>query len=192
MPFPDFTPARSLRLLTLVCMLGCAPLAHADDYAEVGRLLRTGQAEQALAKADQYLAGKPRDPQMRFLQASSLAQLGRREAALAAFIGLTQDYPELPEPYNNLAVLYAGQGEFDKSRAALESALRANPGYANAHENLGDVQARLALQSYARALQLDPANATAKAKLAALRELLNTPQTAARQPPIAAPAPTSR
>ena len=71
---------------------------------------------------------------------------------------LVQDYPELAEPHNNLAALYAAAGDYGKARAELEEALRLNPLYAPAHENLGDVYALLAGQSYARALRLEPAS----------------------------------
>jgi tetratricopeptide (TPR) repeat protein len=49
---------------------------------------------------------------------------------MAVFSKLTEDYPELPEPYNNLAVLYAQQKQYDKARTALEMAIRIHPGYA--------------------------------------------------------------
>ena len=68
-------------------------------------------------------------------------------------------------------MLYAGAGDYAKARATLEQALRTNPGYATAHENLGDVHAALAAQSYARALKLDPGNVTVPPKLAIVREL---------------------
>jgi tetratricopeptide (TPR) repeat protein len=72
----------------------------------------------------------------------------------------------LPEPYNNLAVLYASQGQYDNARAALEMAIRTNPSYATAHENLGDVYAKLASQAYSKALQLDSSNTGVQPKLA--------------------------
>ena len=73
-----------------------------------------------------------------------------------------QDYPELAEPHNNLAAIYAAAGEYGKARAELEEAIRLNPRYAPAHENLGDVHALLAGQSYAprappRAREREPA-----------------------------------
>src|SRR2546425_9737176 len=74
------------------------------------------------------------------------------------FTKLTQDYPELPEPYNNLAVIYASQGQYEKARAALEQSIRTHPSYATAYENLGDVYAKLASQAYDKALQLDSSN----------------------------------
>jgi Flp pilus assembly protein TadD len=167
--------AHALRLLTLACALLLPVAVLADDYADVNQLLRSGNYAEALAKADRYIAAKPRDPQMRFLKGVVQTQAGRTTDAIATFTQLTEEYPELPEPYNNLAVLYAGRSEFDKARAALEAAVRANPGYAIAHENLGDVYARLAAISYAKAQQLDPADSSAAHKLALVRQLFPAP-----------------
>lgn len=163
--------------------------AHADDYADVNALVRNGQLPQALAKADQYLAAKPRDPQMRFIKGVIQTEAGKPNDAIATFTKITQDYPELPEPYNNLAVLYAGQNQFDKARAALEMAIRTNPSYATAHENLGDVYAKLASQAYSKALQLDGGNSAVPPKLALIRTLFNAePKTQTQKPAAATPA----
>ena len=160
----------TLRLLTLAgaCL---ATAVHADEYGDVSQLLRSGKLNEALVKADSYLAAKPADPQMRFLKGVIQRNSGKQPEAIATFTKLTEDYPELPEPYNNLAVLYAGLGQYDKARAALEMAIRTNPSYATAHENLGDVYARLASQAYNKALQLDGANAAVPPKLALIREV---------------------
>jgi tetratricopeptide (TPR) repeat protein len=133
--------------------------------------MRSGKLAEALAKAEQYLAGKPRGPQMRFIKGVIQTEAGKPADAIATFTQITQDYPELPEPYNNLAVLYASQSQFDKARAALEMAIRTNPSYATAHENLGDVYAKLASQAYSKALQLDGGNAGVQPKLALIRTL---------------------
>lgn len=167
---------RSLRQLVLGAAVSAAlgaPLAQAqgDDYAEVSRLLRAGQYNEALVKADQYLGSKPRDPQMRFLKGVVQTESGKTAEAITTFSKLTEDFPELPEPYNNLAVLYAGQSQFDKARAALEMAIRTNPSYATAHENLGDVYAKLASQAYSKALQLDSGNTGVAPKLSLIRNL---------------------
>ncbi|MFN5349591.1 MAG: tetratricopeptide repeat protein [Polaromonas sp.] len=145
--------------------------AHADEYDDVNALVRSGKLADALVKADQYLAGKPRGPQMRFIKGVIQTEAGKPADAIATFTQITQDYPELPEPYNNLAVLYASQSQFDKARAALEMAIRTNPSYATAHENLGDVYAKLASQAYSKALQLDGGNAGVQPKLALIRTL---------------------
>lgn len=163
-----------------------AAVAQADPYADVNRLVRAGQLSEALAKTDQYLATKPNDPQMRFLKGVILTESGKSSDALATFLRLTEDYPELPEPYNNLAVLYAGQSQFDKARAALEMAIRTNPSYATAHENLGDVYAKLASQAYSKALQLDAGNTGVAPKLSLIRNLFSADTGATRQDKVAA------
>lgn len=181
------------RLLALGALLA-SPLAQADDYSDVNQLLRQGKHVQALERADQYLAGKPRDPQMRFLKGVIESESGKTSEATATFVKLTEDYPELPEPYNNLAVLYAGQAQYDKARAALEMAIRTNPSYATAQENLGDVYARLAHQAYNKALQLDASNTTVPPKLALIRNLFTLSARAAPGSPAKAapPAPAAR
>ena len=191
-----------LRLLALAGSLAL-PSVHADEYSDVNKLVAAGKLAEAQTKADQHLAAKPRDPQMRFIKGVIQRETGKTNDAIATFTKLTEDYPELPEPYNNLAVLYAGQGQYDKARAALEMAIRTNPSYSTAHENLGDVYAKLASQAYNKALQLDSGGATAQPKLALIRELFDpaakgqrpaTPAPAAPQatPPVpAAPAPAA-
>lgn len=158
------------RLMAVAAALS-VPLAHADEYGDVNQLVRSGKFSEALTKADQYLAAKPRDPQMRFLKGVIQTESGKPTEAIATFLRLTEDYPELPEPYNNLAVLYAGQSQYDKARAALEMAIRTNPSYATAHENLGDVYAKLASQAYSKALQLDSSNTGVQPKLGLIRDL---------------------
>jgi tetratricopeptide (TPR) repeat protein len=176
---------RLIPALLLAVLVGAA---HADDYGDVNTLLRQGKADQALTKADAYIAGKPRDPQMRFLRGVILTEQGKQAEATAAFTQLTQDFPELPEPYNNLAALYAAQSQFDQARAALEMAIKLNPDYATAQENLGDVYVRLAGQAYNRALKLDAANASVPPKLVLIRELVTGAPAPAQLPAAPAPA----
>ena len=179
-----------VRLLALPALLSAA-VAYADDYSDVNQLLRLGKHAEALTRADQYLAGKPRDPQMRFLKGVIQSETGKQSDAIATFAKLTDEFPELPEPYNNLAVIYASQGQYDKARIALEMAIRTNPSYATAQENLGDVYARLASQAYDKALQLDASNTAVPSKLALIRALF-TPVTKGARPAANMPAPNAK
>ena len=183
------TLPRLLRLLALTALVG-AGQAYADNYAEITQLLKTGKAAEALTKADQRLAESPRDPQLRFLRGVAQADSGKHNDAIVTFTKLTEEYPELPEPYNNLAVLYANQNQLDKSRAALEMAIRTNPSYATAHENLGDIYAKLASQAYSKALQLDGSNANSvRPKLALIRNLFTAETRGSARPVAATPPP---
>lgn len=143
-------------------------------YDEVSRLMRAQQLDQALSRAQDYLRSNPRDPQMRFLLGVAQNQKGDSAAALETFTNLTQDNPELPEPHNNLAVLHAAAGRYDEARVALEAAIRANPRYAVALENLGDVYARLAERAWQRARDVDAQNPRLAPKLKAVQSLLAT------------------
>ncbi|MGJ7603537.1 tetratricopeptide repeat protein [Variovorax sp. LT1R20] len=165
-------PKLSIAFALLFSLWGS--VAHANDYDDVNLLLRQGKSTEALAKADTYIAGKPRDPQMRFLRGVILTEQNKQAEAIIAFTQLTQDFPELPEPYNNLAALYASQSKFDQARAALESALKLNPNYATAHENLGDVYARLAAQEYVKAQQFASTNASVAPKLVLIRQIFSS------------------
>ena len=149
--------------------------AYADELSDVQRLHHDGQTTAAIQLADRSLSARAKDPQMRFMKGVMLADTERGAEARTVFEKLTDDYPDLAEPYNNLAALYARDGDYPRARAALEQALRTNPGYATAHENLGDVYVALAGQAYARAMQLDPANTSAAPKLALARQLVKPP-----------------
>jgi len=176
-----------VRILSPLFFLCAAVLplgAQADEYSEVMQLTRDGKYTEAMNKADAYLSGKPRDPQMRFLKGVAQKDAGKNSEAITTFSKLTEEFPELPEPYNNLAVLYASQNQFDKAKAALEMALKTNPGYAIAYENLGDVYAKLSSQAYNKALQIEGTNPAISPKLAMVRQLFNT--SGGRVAPLAA------
>lgn len=149
-------------------MLWAVP-ALADDLADVSKLLRTGKVAEALGKTNEYLAKHPADPQMRFMKGVLLTEQNKSDEAIAVFTKLTEDYRDLPEPYNNLAVLYAANGQYEKARIALEKAIRTNPSYMTAYENLGDVYGKMASQAYDKALALGTTTPPAKSKLTLLR-----------------------
>ena len=172
-----------LRRIALTLSLALAAAAvHADELQDISRMMRQGQLPQSLERVDKFLAGKPRDAQGRFLKGLILTEMNRPAEAVQVFQKLSEDYPELPEPYNNLAVLYASQGQYEKARAALERSIRTHPSYATAHENLGDIYAKLASQAYDKALQLDSSNTGAKTKLAMIGELIGGGTRTARAP----------
>ncbi|MFA4969010.1 MAG: tetratricopeptide repeat protein [Sulfuritalea sp.] len=168
------TAARLLASAISVTLLALAPAVHADALQDINKQIKQGQYPQALEQVDKYLAGKPKDAQGRFLKGIVLSEMNKPNEAIVVFTKLTEDYPELPEPYNNLAVIYAQQKQYEKAKQALEMAIRTHPSYATAHENLGDIYARLASQAYDKALQIDSSNSSAQNKLALIRDLMGT------------------
>ena len=177
--------------------------ARADELQDIQALLKQGNQAQALDRANSYLVSHPKDAQVRFLKGIALTEQNKTAEAIKVFTALTEDFPELPEPYNNLAVLYASQQQYDKARQALEMAIQTHPSYATAHENLGDIYAKMASDAYDRALKLDKSNAAAQTKLSLIKDIFpvnsrhqrvaakpGTPPTAAAKPTIIATAPS--
>lgn len=145
--------------------------AASPGVDEAQALMAQGQYEQALERLDRQISSAPQDAEARFTRGLVLVRLNRNDDAAKTFTELTRDYPQLPEPYNNLAVIYAQQGEYDKARDALEAALATHPSYPVAHENLGDIYAALSAAAYTRALSLDQNNSAVRAKLNLINQL---------------------
>lgn len=171
------TVALIAALVCIPCKPAFSQSTQAPDvtplYQEAARLYKRGQDELALAKVEAALKQNPQDARSRFLKGLILTEQGKPNDAIQVFQSLTEDFPELPEPYNNLAVLYAAEGEYDKARAALEMAIQTHPKFAVAEENLGDIYAKLAAQAYDKAAQLDKKNTTAPAKLKLIQQLFS-------------------
>lgn len=123
---------------------------------------------EAIERFDKVIAANPRNVQARFERAWALSQAGREDEAVQAFHEIAQEYPELPEPHNNLALIYARRGDLKRAEAELLAALEAKPGFAIGYTNLGDVYRKLAERSYAEALKRNPGDARARTGLAAV------------------------
>jgi tetratricopeptide (TPR) repeat protein len=132
---------------------GSRPMAPAasPELIEARLHILAKRWNEAASLIEAQLEKRPRDPQWRFMQAVLFAEIGKRAEAITVFELLTEDFPELAEPYNNLAALYIEAGELHRARLLLERAIQNRPDYALAHENLGDVYVRLAKQSYSHA-----------------------------------------
>ena len=147
---------------------------YADELKDISEMIDRGQSAAAIDKLNTYIADNPKKAQALFLKGVLLAEEGRRDDAIQVFSDVTEQFPSLPEPYNNLAVLYADQGEFNKAKKALETAIKIHPSYATAHENLGDIYARMAAESYDQALQLNSGNGRIQTKLSLTKSVIGT------------------
>ena len=136
--------------------------------SHIERLLNQGRNEEALQmieKRQAEIAGqRGTDVQLMFQHARALAALGRTDEAIAMYTEMTARFPELPEPWNNLAALYARQGDLDQAHDALQMALRANPDYPDARANMGDIQLMMALRTYRNAAKQGVLGMDAKAR----------------------------
>ena len=137
------------------------PLTPSEITNRIAAMLDQGRAAEALEiieKRQAQYATKVNplgdDVQLMFLHARALAALQRHEEAIAIYRDMTARYPELPEPWNNLAAEYVQTGRLDLARESLEMALHANPEYRDARANLGRVQLMLAEESFRAAEQM--------------------------------------
>lgn len=149
----------------------------APSFSNTLKLTEAGEFEPALQAINRALQTRPQDAQWRFLKGTVLTRMGRTTEALVVFTTLTEDFPNLPEPHNNLAVLQAAQGQIGQARVSLEAAVRADPKYAVAHENLGDVQLRLALEAYQNAIAAGGDSSALIKKMKPLQLMLNPTDT---------------
>jgi tetratricopeptide (TPR) repeat protein len=143
-----------------------------DDTPQIDASIAAQNWNAALADLDKRIASNPHDIQAKFKRGTVLAQLGRDDDAIREFVELTQAYPELPEPYNNLAALYAKHGRYEEARAALETAVKANPGFGLAYENLGDLYLRLAAEAYKRAQKIGRTSGATGQRLADIEKIV--------------------
>ncbi len=150
----------------------CAP-CMADPHEDVLKLLKQDLTEQAFVMVNAYLQDHPQDPQMRFWQGNLWVKKGVSNKASEVFLRLTQDYPELSEPYNNLGILQFQAGDFLSAKSSFESALKVQPDFVNAMENLGDTYLLLARSTLDQAKELDPKSTSTKYKLELIHQILS-------------------
>ncbi len=162
----------SFALTCLLLLSGAA--AQADVYQDVNRLIGAQQWPQAQAQAQEHLKSRPTDPQMRLLLSRIQDGQGQTAAAMETLQALTQSFPELPEPHNNLAALLARQNRYAEALAQLQDAVRARPDYGTALENLGDVYIALAIEAYQNASKATPPQPRAASKRLAAEQMLKS------------------
>jgi Flp pilus assembly protein TadD len=158
MMFRSFLLALALLGSSLVAQ--AAPAANTPlDQAQA--LWLGGHRGEAVDKIEAALKATPDDLKLRFALGVYKMELRQTADALQIFTSLSQDFPDLADPYNNLAVIHASQGQLDEARADLEQALRLQPEHPQAQENFGDLMLRVAARAYQRAQAALPAPSTA-------------------------------
>ena len=159
----------------LVSLLFFQPVQAQTDLKQIQGMITEGKLEQAMIETRAILAKDPENIQALFMKGLIHTRANQLKEAEATFLLLSKNNPDLPEPYNNLAVIYASQGEFEKAREVLQKAINTHPSYATAHENIGDIYAKMASHAYNQALELDNSNIAAREKLSLINELFSMP-----------------
>ena len=172
---------------TLAAILSSAAALGDETFERALSLASEKRYAEAREVLDPLLAREPGHPRARLLHGILRARAGRVSEAIDVFEALRRDHPDMSEPYNNLAVLYAVDGRLDDARTTLLAALERRRD-AVAYANLGDVYTKLARRAYRQARELDPAgNARADDAADATFPLAGTPvaETQAESAPAA-------
>ena len=127
----------------------------------------------ALEKIKKRLRSSPGEPRLLFYKGVTEAKVNQIDEAINTYNDLINRHPNLPEPYNNLAVIYAERQELDLAKETLEKAIKTNSSYSVAHVNLGDIYTQMATNAYNMAFEIDKDNKIAKNKLKLITELFN-------------------
>jgi tetratricopeptide (TPR) repeat protein len=174
-----FPFAARLLVPALLCGLLGMAWAAGEEVRAVQDLLARGQALAALQRLESRAGalvlaqGTPGDDaELRFLRGVALMDLQRDAEALAWFERMTQDHPELPDPFNNIALLHVRAGRLEPARQALETALRNDPSYRTARANLGLVHLMLAVQAFEMVAASGPVDPPFTRRLEGARALL--------------------
>jgi tetratricopeptide (TPR) repeat protein len=167
------------------------PVIRNGIPSEIEKLVKTQKFPEAISRINELLIKSPRNVQLRFVLARLQIELKQYPAAQKTLIEITQQFPELAEPYNNLAALAANQGQWIEARDYLELALKLKPNYAIASANLGEVYTRLAAKAYIDAAKQRTNQREYQRRATALLGILKTPQ-ASNNPSVPNPSNTSK
>ena len=164
-------------LSVIITTFFCISISFAQiSYEDIQILIEKDKYKEALNLTEDHLSRNKTDVKFQFLKGLILAHLNRYTDAEKVFHKIAEENPALPEPLNNLAVIYAVQGKYIEAEDMLKKALDTNSNYATTYNNLGDIYAKAASRAYNKALGLGVSKATNQEKLLLLNELI-LPQT---------------
>ena len=144
-----------------------------SNIDEIKILLKNGKYSSAESVVHKSIENDSNNPELLFYKGIIETNIGKSNQAIDTFRHLTERFPNLPEPFNNLAVLYAEKGQYTLAKEILEQAIKTNPSYLTAHINLGDIFTKMASEAYNNALEIDNSNNIAITKLSMITQLFN-------------------
>jgi len=150
----------------------------AASVPQMQQLITQKRFVDAASVGEQLLDRNPRHSQARFLTAYAYQMSAQTDQAIRLYQGLIEDNPQLPEPHNNLAMIYLAQGDYDRASQLLVEALNTHSSYAIAYDNLSQVYKGIASEAYRRAVSesSEPSRYTHKIELTAITELETAPE----------------
>lgn len=156
-----------LRWGALALVLTLAACKTAPKREDADGPVSSAATEEAVKAADKG------DPESRFAAALELMKTKKTAEAEAAFIKLSQDFPDYTGPHTNIGILYAKSNRRDAAITAFKNATNTNPKNAPAFNWLGVMYREAgdypnARKSYEKALQINSGYAAAQLNLGLL------------------------
>jgi tetratricopeptide (TPR) repeat protein len=160
-------------LAIFFCLLLVSAASAATSTAQLQQLIAQNRFADAARDGEQLLQQDPKHAETRFLTAYAYQMNAKTDKAVSLYQGLINDRPELPEPRNNLAMIYLAQGDYDRASQLLVEAINTHRSYAVAYANLSQVYKGIASEAYRRAVSesSEPAKYTHSIELTAITEL---------------------
>jgi tetratricopeptide (TPR) repeat protein len=157
----------------LFCVLCFKPAFSASRFQDLQLLIDQNLFAPAVVAGEELLVKHPGNARIQFLTAYAYQMDKQVDQAKKLYQSLIKDYPELPEPRNNLAMIYLDQGDSDKAIQILIDALNTNLAYSTAYKNLGKIYRGIASETYRRAVSdaNQPEVAAPEIELAVLSKL---------------------
>ncbi len=138
--------------LFLLIFLTFPGLVSADSISQLKGELEKKQYASAVVTGLSLLDEQPENLQLQFLTALALQNNNQQQLAIQHYQQIIKAHPELPEPRNNLAIIYLQQGQPDKAVDLLIASLQTHPAYATVWHNLSNLYKGLASEAYRKAL----------------------------------------
>lgn len=161
------------KILNTLIALFMLNIAQANTLQEMQNELDTAQYARAATTGLALLRQQPDNLKLQFLTAYAFQKNNQQKQAIRYYQEIIESHPELPEPRNNLAIIYLQQGAYDEAVKLLIASLNTHPAYATAYDNLNRIYQGLASEAYRKALSddLQPANIVNKIELTELNTL---------------------
>jgi tetratricopeptide (TPR) repeat protein len=147
------------------------PVTRATEiYARAIDLESRGNHPAALALLWEAAGLSPRDPEIQTALGEALERIGAFDAAIGAYRAALQQNPQFLKASNNLILTLVKAGKGDEAITRAQALVDAAPNDPDRYFTLGLAQSEqnigAAMQSFRRALELDPRHALARYNLA--------------------------
>lgn len=157
----------------LACLLCLAAVQAPASSQKLQELIDQDQFTDAASRGEALLRDHPDHALTVFLTAYAHQMSGKEDRAIELYKQLIAQNQDLPEPRNNLAMIYLSQGDYDAASQLLVQAINTHSSYATAYENLNRIYKGIASEAYRRAVNesSEPAKYTHSIELAAITRL---------------------